>query len=114
MKRKGVKVEFIDVHSLKEGGYMTAGQGTLSVANRAPHPNATKVYVNWLLSREGQLAYSKASGYVSRRVDVPQGHIRKGLIPKKDRKYIEIYRQQYQGKLKDEMNQFLKSVIGSR
>jgi len=26
-----------------------------------PHPNATKVYVNWLLSKEGQNLYSKVT-----------------------------------------------------
>ena len=36
---------------------MTAYNGTLSVFNRAPHPNAAKVAANWLLSREGQMAW---------------------------------------------------------
>ena len=43
--------------SLKEGSSVTAYNGTLSVFNRAPHPNAAKVAVNWLLSREGQAAW---------------------------------------------------------
>jgi iron(III) transport system substrate-binding protein len=40
----------------------------------APHPNATKLFVNWFLSREGQQAYVNAFGEdqgVSRRLDVP-------------------------------------------
>jgi len=28
-----------------------------SILNRLPHPNATKVFVNWLLSREGQTKF---------------------------------------------------------
>ena len=40
--------------SLKEGSSVTAYNGTLSFFNHAPHPNAAKVAVNWLLSREGQ------------------------------------------------------------
>jgi iron(III) transport system substrate-binding protein len=43
--------------SLKEGSSVTAYNGTLSYFNRAPHPNAAKVAVNWLLSREGQTAW---------------------------------------------------------
>jgi ABC-type Fe3+ transport system substrate-binding protein len=43
--------------SLKEGSSVTAYNGTLSVFNRAPHPNAAKVAANWLLSREGQMAW---------------------------------------------------------
>jgi ABC-type Fe3+ transport system substrate-binding protein len=43
--------------SLKEGSSVTAYNGTLSLFNRAPHPNAAKVAVNWLLSREGQTTW---------------------------------------------------------
>ena len=43
--------------SLKEGSSVTAYNGTLSYFSRAPHPNAAKVAVNWLLSREGQTAW---------------------------------------------------------
>lgn len=37
----------------------------------APHPNATKVYVNWLLSQEGQTVFGKAKAASSMRKDVP-------------------------------------------
>ncbi len=43
--------------SLKEGSSVTAYNGTLSYFTRTPHPNAAKVAVNWLLSREGQTAW---------------------------------------------------------
>src|SRR5258705_1088889 len=47
--------------SLKERSSVTAYNGTLSYFNRAPHPNAAKVAVNWLLSREGQTAWLDAN-----------------------------------------------------
>ena len=61
--------------SLKEGSSVTAYNGTLSFFNRAPHPNAAKVAVNWLLSREGQttwLDYNQKTGglYDSLREDI--------------------------------------------
>lgn len=63
--------------SLKEGSSVTAYNGTLSCFNRAPHPNAAKVAVNWLLSREGQTAWldsnQKSGGlYDSLRQDIPK------------------------------------------
>jgi ABC-type Fe3+ transport system substrate-binding protein len=39
--------------------------------NRPPHPSAAKVFVNWLLSKEGQAVFAQAQGYVSGRADVP-------------------------------------------
>jgi iron(III) transport system substrate-binding protein len=47
--------------SLKEGSSVTAYNGTLSYFNRAPHPNAAKVAINWLLSREGQATWLDAN-----------------------------------------------------
>jgi iron(III) transport system substrate-binding protein len=63
--------------SMKEGSSVTAYNGTLSYFNRAPHPNAAKVAVNWLLSREGQTAWldsnQKSGGlYDSLREDIPK------------------------------------------
>ncbi len=37
----------------------------------APHPNALKLYLNWLFTKDGQNSYSKSSGNNSRRLDAP-------------------------------------------
>jgi ABC-type Fe3+ transport system substrate-binding protein len=55
---------------VKEGTYTSCGSGALSVIRAGPHPNATKVFVNWLLSKEGQEVYGKAMGQATRRLDV--------------------------------------------
>ena len=55
---------------LKEGTYTSNGSGALSVVKNSPHPNATKVFVNWLLSKEGQEAYGRGIGQATRRLDV--------------------------------------------
>jgi iron(III) transport system substrate-binding protein len=46
------------------------GFGCVALMERAPHPHAAAVYLNWLLSKEGQVEYVK-SGRNSRRLDVP-------------------------------------------
>ncbi len=55
--------------AVKEGTYLSAGSG-MAMINNAPHPNAAKIFVNWFLSREGQIAMSP-EGMQSSRVDVP-------------------------------------------
>jgi iron(III) transport system substrate-binding protein len=59
---------------LKEGGQIGAsGTGTLSVFNKATHPNATKLFINWWLSKEGQISAMKANPLdESLRQDVPK------------------------------------------
>ncbi len=55
---------------MKEGTYISCGSGALSVVKNSPHPNAAKVFVNWILSKEGQEIYGKAMGQATRRLDV--------------------------------------------
>jgi iron(III) transport system substrate-binding protein len=47
------------------------GPHALLLVNRPPHPNARKLFANWLLTREGQIVIGKALGTNSARLDVP-------------------------------------------
>jgi len=47
---------------MKEGAGLSAGQAILTYVSQAPHPNAAKVFINWFLSRDGQLNFQKALG----------------------------------------------------
>jgi ABC-type Fe3+ transport system substrate-binding protein len=53
----------------KEGDEATGGYA-VGVLKNAPHPNAAKVFVNWLLSKEGQELWGQAMLDATRRVDV--------------------------------------------
>lgn len=66
--RAGLPVKPISI--LKEGYYAGTGSGNLAILKDAAHPNAAKVFVNWLLSRDGQTAVTKALGQPTRRYDV--------------------------------------------
>ena len=79
-KAQGLPVDEFDPHHMKEGASLTVAFGQLALMNRAPHPNAAKVFVNWLLSREGQTAFQRVISIPgdaknSRRIDVPKDHI---------------------------------------
>ena len=50
--------------------YVSGGSGNVAIIKGAPHPNATKVFVNWFLGPEGQETYSRAMGQATRRLDV--------------------------------------------
>ena len=53
---------------------LNPGFGAFGVLSRRPHPNAARVYVNLLLSKEGQTNWATQSGgRNSRRLDVPLG-----------------------------------------
>ncbi|MDP2646444.1 MAG: extracellular solute-binding protein [Desulfobacterales bacterium] len=56
---------------VKEGAYLNYSGGIVGIAAKSPHPNAAKVYVNWLLSKEGQDFIQRTTGYMSARTDIP-------------------------------------------
>ncbi|MGH7772962.1 MAG: ABC transporter substrate-binding protein [Candidatus Binatia bacterium] len=79
--KRGLPVKMFDPSQFREGAFVGPSQGAVSLLNRSPHPNAAKVAINWLLSREGQMAYEKTFAeagdyYESMREDIP-----KDLIP---------------------------------
>jgi iron(III) transport system substrate-binding protein len=79
-KNQGLPVTEFSAFHFKEGVNLSSAFGSLALMNRAPHPNAAKVFINWLLSREGQALFQKVISMPgdprnSRRIDVPKDHI---------------------------------------
>ena len=69
----------------KEGLYISGGYGHLTVLKNQPHPNATRVFVNWLLSRDGQEVFARGMGVGSRRLEIDTKWLKDyGVIAAKD------------------------------
>jgi ABC-type Fe3+ transport system substrate-binding protein len=78
--------------TLKEGTFGTGGSGNLAIIKAPAHPNSTKVFVNWLLGREGQEVFSRGLGQATRRLDVDTRWLREvGTIPAKDFMSVEDF-----------------------
>ncbi len=83
MQVQGLPVGWFAPDQLKEGAYIGAGSGGVALINKAPHPNAAKIGLNWLLSREGQMTYQRIftqgnDGPDSLRIDIPKDKVPKG------------------------------------
>jgi ABC-type Fe3+ transport system substrate-binding protein len=107
---KGLPIELFGSADLEEGGVLSASNGTVMVPRDGPHPNAAKLYLDYLLSREGQTIWTKASGLTSRRLDVPHDHIPEVLVPKDGVKYLEDYKEPFV-MLRDEAVNYLKTIL---
>ncbi|MBI4332577.1 MAG: extracellular solute-binding protein [Chloroflexi bacterium] len=66
---------------VKEGVRVSASTYSMAVPTVSASPNATAVFVNWILSREGQVVLSKSSRLPSMRVDVPTEGINPIYLP---------------------------------
>lgn len=71
----------LDAVITKEGVTVSAAAGALGLPVKQAHPNATRLFVNWFLAKEGQTALSKAYGWPSMRTDVPTDHIHPLFLP---------------------------------
>lgn len=66
----------------------TNGWGGVVLVKNAPHPNASRVFINWLLSKDGQTAWVTPSGVNSRRLDAPVGDRDRYAAPEIDHPFI--------------------------
>lgn len=86
----------------------TPGFGNVTLINRAPHKNAATVYINWLLSKEGQTSYAKNTGDNSRRLDVSL--VNPDLAPQAGVEYRNTMKQEYV-ETRQKVNRIAKEII---
>ncbi len=94
-KRQGLPVDTMGL--MKEGAGLADKGHSIVMLDKAPHPNAAKVFINWFLSREGQTTFQNSYGRSgndvpnSLRLDVPKDRI----LPEDRRiegvEYIELF-----------------------
>jgi len=107
---RGLPLKQLRPETLKEGSYITTGNGSLVIPRGAPHPNALRVYVDFFLSPEGQLEFSKAGVVASLRRDVPKDHVPDVLVPKEGTPYIDLSAEKYISARK-EVTRFVKTIM---
>lgn len=72
LKDEGLPIRDCLPHPLAEGEVLSSSAANIMAMDRAPNPNAMKLFINWALSREGQSAFVKAGEKMdSLRMDVP-------------------------------------------
>jgi len=95
-KNQGLPVDELDNVDWKEGLELTTGGGSMSLIKGGPNPNAAKVFINWFLTRRGQIAMQKYNDLYgedapnSRRMDIPKDMLvpTNRMIPGK--KYFDV------------------------
>lgn len=97
MQRQGLPIKRYEHIFEGMDGVMTAGSTAQSVHayDRAPHPNAAKLFLNWLLSREGQTFIhdhlrNPPNPRNSLRKDVPKTNVAPSTVPVPGVKYYPV------------------------
>ena len=69
-QKRGVPLPMRKMSELKE---WSAGVCSAQMLDKAPHPNATRLFINWLLTKKVQAELTAAVELNSMRTDVPPG-----------------------------------------
>jgi hypothetical protein len=81
-KNQGLPVDELRSARWKESRAISSGnKGSLALPGQPPNPNAARLFVNWLLSREGQTAFQRAANTStnseeSMRIDISKEMVR--------------------------------------
>ena len=106
----GLPVDVVSPLQMKEGYSAVSGLTNLVLMNPTPHPNAARVFVNWLLSRDGQTAFERILKYPSVRIDTPtKSTLREFVIPKKGGDFMVVSLEKY-WHLNPEIRQMLRGL----
>jgi iron(III) transport system substrate-binding protein len=94
-RQAGVQLDVRQIGNTPETAYLGTAGSTVAVFNKRPHPNAARVFVNWIASKRIGELLSKATGYDSRRRDVAPLDPNFAVVP--GAKYVESQRPENEG-----------------
>jgi iron(III) transport system substrate-binding protein len=106
---RGARIDdFVTASGLR---IVSIGVGGIQMPSRPPHPNASKLFINWLLTRDVQARLMQAIKLNSRRLDVPPGAPDRVVDPKLIAEYVPAQGEEiqpHQQKVAALLRQYLK------
>ncbi len=91
---------------------LTGTWGLISLMNKAPHPNAAKLFVNWFAGQSGQQAFAKATQALSFRTDLNYDGFPPYLFPQKGKKYMDTYDYKFVTEQRDPAQAKVRGLLG--
>jgi len=91
LRADGLPIEAI--YKFKDmGGTVSSGIGQMVLLDKAPNPNAARLFVNWVASKEGLEVFSRARGEAPTRNDIDaSAYLPKEIIPDPAASYFDVH-----------------------
>ena len=107
-REAGIDVDLRPIGADAKRAYLAAGGAVLAVFQPAAHPNAAKLFANWILTREQQQGFGKAMVVDSARLDVePASPPSMRYVPSE--KYVESQKE-HMLKTRDEAMAYIREL----
>jgi iron(III) transport system substrate-binding protein len=74
------------------GGTVSSGIGQMVLLDKAPNPNAARLFANWIASKEGLTVFSRARGEAPTRSDIDAtAYLPEEIIPDPKLSYFDVH-----------------------
>jgi ABC-type Fe3+ transport system substrate-binding protein len=110
--KEGFKLkEVFDLKGMKNR--VTSSPFVLSYAGKAPHPNAARVFANWMAGKEALEIYSRDNLTATLRKDVDESFLNPEIIPKPGVEYVEATDSEWIGEGRKETANKMRELLKS-
>jgi iron(III) transport system substrate-binding protein len=112
MRKEGMPVQAL--HSLPDlPGTVAVGNGLVALFKNAPHPNAAKLFINWIASKEGLEIYARAVKWSPTRNDIDEkSFVPADSIPTQGAQYFDLSDWQFTVTNKEKARIRIKELLG--
>jgi iron(III) transport system substrate-binding protein len=112
MRKEGLPL--VSVHSLPDlPGTVTVGNGLIGLFKNAPHPNAARLFINWLASKEGLEVYARAAKWPTTRNDIDEkSFVAEDSIPEPGVNYFDLSDWEFTVTKKEQARVRIKELLG--
>jgi iron(III) transport system substrate-binding protein len=113
LRKEGLPIN--SVHGLEDMPGSLSGGDQVALFANAPHPNAARVFVNWIASKEGTEIFARALNMVPVRSDIDaSSFMPPEVIPKPGVNYFDPYLYEFTVTNKEEARLRIKELLRSQ
>src|SRR5215213_4376959 len=91
---------------------VSPSEGHVGIFNNAPHPNAARLFANWVASKEGLQIYAKNRGTSPTRADIDESYLDPEMIAKPGVDYFDSYNWEFVMNTKEKIRLRIKEMLG--
>jgi len=112
LRKEGLPVSAM--YRLEDMQGSLSGGDQVGLFNHAPHPNAAKIFVNWIATKEGNEIFGQALGMVPARNDTDESSFLPQIIPQPGVDYFDPYGWEFTVTTKEQVRLRMKELLRAR
>jgi iron(III) transport system substrate-binding protein len=109
LQKEGIPITTLNLSDTRQ--LLSAGFGQLALLRGAPHPNAAKVFLNWISSKEGGEIFARALSTASTRNDIDESFLSPEVIPQAGGNYFDTYDWEFTVTTKETVRLRMKELV---